>query len=45
MKVNADIPILEKLKEDLEQTKKIKKLEQELFDQKMMVETRKRHMT
>jgi len=45
VKVNADIPILEKLKEDLEQTKKIKKLEQELFDQKMMVETRKRHMT
>jgi len=44
VKFNVDIPILERLKEDPEQTKKIKKLEQELFDQKRLVETLKRHM-
>jgi len=44
VKVNVDIPILEKLKKDLRQTKKIKKLEQELFDQKMLTKALKRQM-
>jgi len=42
VKVNVDIPILDKLKEDPEKTKKIKKLEQELFDQEMLAEALKR---
>jgi len=44
VKVKADIPILEKLKEDLVQIKKIQKLEQDLFEQKMMSEKLKRQM-
>jgi len=44
LQVKSENPILEKLKKDPEQTNKIKKLEQELFDQKMLVGTLKRQI-
>jgi len=44
VEVKADIPILEKLMEDHVQTKKIQKLEQELFEHKMLFEKLKRQM-
>jgi len=44
VKVKADVPSLEKLQHDSEQEKKIKKLERELFEQKMLVENLKRNM-
>ena len=43
--MQGDIPILEKLKRDSEQEQKIKKLERELFEQKMLVENLKRNTT
>jgi len=36
LKLHADAPILEKLKNDFEQKLRIKKLETELFEQRMM---------
>jgi len=45
VKVKPEIPILEKLKQDPKQERRIKKLEKELFEQKMLNETVKRHMT
>jgi hypothetical protein len=44
VKVQAETPILEKLMQDSEQDQKIKKLEKELFEQKMLVENLKRNM-
>jgi preprotein translocase subunit SecF len=44
VKVQAETPILEKLMHDSEQDQKIKKLEKELFEQKMLVENLKRNM-
>jgi len=44
VKGQVDIPILEKLKHDSEQEQRIKKLERELFEQKMLVENLKRNM-
>jgi len=44
VEVKADIPILEKLMEDHVQTKKIQKLEQDLFEHKMLFEKLKRQM-
>ena len=43
--VQSDIPILEKLKRDFEQEQRIKKLEKELFEQKMLCENLKKNMT
>jgi len=45
LKIQADIPILKMLKYDSVQEQKIKKLERELFEQKMMYENLKRNMT
>jgi len=44
LKIQADIPILAKLKRDSEQEQKIKKLERGLFEQKLMYENLKRTM-
>ena len=44
LKIQADIPILDKLKHDSEQEQNIKKLERELFEQKLMYENLKRNM-
>jgi hypothetical protein len=44
LKIQAETPILEKLKHDSEQEQKIKKLERELFEKKMLVENLKRNM-
>jgi len=44
LKVNSDAPILAKLQSDSEQEQKIKKLEKELFEQKLMYEELKRNM-
>lgn len=44
VKVKPAILILKKLKQDPEQDKRVKKLEQELFDQKMLTEALKRQM-
>jgi len=44
LKVYTDAPILAKLKCDSEQEQKIKKLEKELFEQKMLYENLKRSM-
>jgi len=44
LKVHTDAPILAKLKHDFVQEHKIKKLEKELFGQKMMYKNRKRNM-
>jgi len=44
LKVNFDAPILAKLQSDYEQEQKIKKLEKELFEQKLMYEELKRNM-
>lgn len=44
LKVHTDAPILAKLKSDFEQEQKIKKLEKELCEQKMMYENLKRNM-
>jgi len=44
LKIQADIPILAKLKYDSEQEQKIKKLERGLFEQKLMYENLKRTM-
>jgi hypothetical protein len=42
--VHTDASILEKLKHDSEQEQKIKKLEKELFEQKLMYENLMRNM-
>jgi len=44
LKVHTNAPILEKLKHDSEQEQMIKKLEKELFEQKLMHENLKRNM-
>jgi len=44
LKAHTDAPILAKLKCDSEQEQKIKKLEKELFEQKLMYEELKRNM-
>ena len=44
LKVHIDAPILAKLQSDSEQEQKIKKLEKELFEQKLMFEELKRNM-
>jgi len=44
LKVHTDAPILAKLQSDSEQEQKIKKLEKELFEQKLMYEELKRNM-
>ena len=42
--IQSNAPILDKLKRDYEQEQRIKKLEKELFEQKMMCENLKRNM-
>jgi len=44
MLIHSDAPILEKLKRDFEQEQKIKQLEKELFEQKLMYANLKRNM-
>jgi hypothetical protein len=44
LKVHTNAPILVKLQSDSEQEQKIKKLEKELFEQKLMYEELKRNM-
>ena len=44
LKIQVDIPILKKLEQDFVQEQKIKKLERELLEQKMMYENLKRNM-
>jgi len=45
LKLQVDAPILEKLKNDSEQEKRIKKLEQDLFEQRMMYANLQRRLT
>ena len=45
LKLRADAPILEKLKKDSEQEQRIKKLEKDLFEQRMMYANLQRRMT
>ena len=44
LKVYTDTPILEKLKHDSEQEQRIKKLKNDLFEQKLMYENMKRNI-
>ena len=44
LKVHTDVEIIAKLENDFEQEQKIKKLEKELFEQKLMFEELKRNM-